>query len=935
MKKITLFSVFLLLALGAFSQSKVLVEIPSPPGYDEESRGYFGSPIVLGTDLYLMYKGNDYNYDLVKYDGSTLTPIPSPAGFENSNVGYQGFPYAIGSNLALRYKGNDNNYDLFRYNGTSLTEVPSPTGFSGPFRGYNGDPIAIGSMLYLNYVADDLSRNLFSYNGSTLSIIPNPTGFENGSCGYYGQPIVLGTDLFLRYRGNDGNYDLFKFDGSTLTQIPSPPGFENSGDGYNGNPVVLGTTLFLQYVGNDGSFYLFKYDGTDLTQMPNPTGFDAPYCGYYGQPIVVGSDLYLRYRKNDYSHSLFKFDGNITEIANDGYYYDAPLGVSGSDLILNYKDNLGDDVVFIYDGNTFLEISTLPNHYYYPRYLNDFNGNLFLYGNLLTDSDVLFSFDGNDYTEIPSPSEYTGYYITQSDVVYDSTFYIGNRIPEAERNLLKLVDVNTIDSIIACDSLSWINGKTYYSSSVNTDAVVLSDINGNDSVVLLNLIIPDSTYNVSIDTYESSYDFAGSTYSTNGDYFGTLTSSIGCDSTVYLNLNFLQNPLLGAVPPSICLGDSITFSLSDSEVLSANGNSIGSTFIATTDLIGNNNIQLHNYTKTDEYFIDTSGQFSYIDISDTETFLFLGDDDISDFLPIGFEFDYWGQAVDKFNVVSNGWVSFDMDTYDYYNFGLPVYDEELDNSIVLIDSDLDPSSGGGISYSTVGTAPNRIFVVDFDSVSFYEDNDVRFSAQLQIYEADNRIEIHTEYSDNLSGSGAWATQGIQSPDQNIALTVPGRSESFWVATNDYVAFIPDSTISATISYPIEVIAHSIDTINLSGVDSLTWNGTTYTENFDTVITYPNANSNGCDSIIVVTITIEQEISVEDYNFTATVYPNPTESRVVLESSEMGRYRLVDIYGSQILNEEKTAYREEIDMSSLANGLYFVVFKGKNHQIIKQ
>ena len=124
---------------------------------------------------------------------------------------------------------------------------------------------------------------------------------------------------------------------------------------------------------------------------------------------------------------------------------------------------------------------------------------------------------------------------------------------------------------------------------------------------------------------------------------------------------------------------------------------------------------------------------------------------------------------------------------------------------------------------------------------------------------------------------------------------------------------------------------NVETINLSGVDSVVYDGFTF--NLDTTLIF--TSDNDCDSIIL-NITILEGIEIQEIsNKPMSIYPNPTEARVILESSEMGRYRLVDIYGRQILNEEKTAYREEIDMSSLAKGIYFVVFKGKNHQIIKQ
>jgi hypothetical protein len=649
--------------------------------------------------------------------------------------------------------------------------------------------------------------------------------------------------------------------------------------------------------------------------------------------------------------------------------------------------------------------------------------------------------------------------------------------------------------------------KTYFSST-KSDAIALEDINGNYSIVLLDLNIPQKSFNITLDTYESSYVFNDSSYTNvSGNYVDSITSSHGCDSIVYLDLNILQNPFQNT-PTTVCIGDTIniTFSLNDNEILLSDNNIIDSTFIVPSDEVGSHNLVVQNYRQADNYFIDTSGQFSYIDISATETFLNLGDEDQSDFLEIGFEFNYWGMPVDSFIVTSNGWITFDGNSDYDYDIGLPVHYENFDNSIFLIDVDLNTEEGGQISYATIGTAPNRTFVVDFDSVSFYEDPAIRFSSQLQIYEANNRIEIHTESADNVSND-VNVSQGIQSPDQNIALVVPGRNKNKWIATNDYVAFIPDSFVSATTTHSIEVISPTSSTqtisscdsydwidgntyttsnnsathtltsvagcdsvvtldltiqqstsymINLTEFNSVTFNGIVFNESIDTSITIMNSvgcdsiislnltilnsevNSsqtveicNGetlevgnstysnagvyvdtlntqdgcCDSIVTTTIivlsqaetpiisrplilTLETTQNYESYqwrrngteiegetsyqlnvsepgsyqvevsnqhgctalsdpynlgtsnineSFTErfTVYPNPTRSIVTIESKEMGQYKLIDIYGKQILKGEKITLEQEVDLSNLADGLYFILFKEKTFQIIKQ
>jgi hypothetical protein len=102
----------MLSALSTFSQN--LAPIPSPAGYENAGKGYVGSPIVFGNDLYLRYIGNDNNYDLLKCDGDTLTELPSPTGYENQHYGYFGSAIVVGNDFYMRYRENNGNFDLFR-----------------------------------------------------------------------------------------------------------------------------------------------------------------------------------------------------------------------------------------------------------------------------------------------------------------------------------------------------------------------------------------------------------------------------------------------------------------------------------------------------------------------------------------------------------------------------------------------------------------------------------------------------------------------------------------------------------------------------------------------------------------------------------------------------------------------------------------------------
>ena len=96
---------------------------------------------------------------------------------------------------------------------------------------------------------------------------------------------------------------------------------------------------------------------------------------------------------------------------------------------------------------------------------------------------------------------------------------------------------STVDVQTVCDSLTWVDGVTYYSNN-NTATFTTQSIHGCDSVATLDLTIINSS--VFIDVVQACDDYTwidGNTYtSSNNTATHTLVSSNGCDSLVLLNL---------------------------------------------------------------------------------------------------------------------------------------------------------------------------------------------------------------------------------------------------------------------------------------------------------------------------------------------------------------------------------------------------------------
>ena len=137
--------------------------------------------------------------------------------------------------------------------------------------------------------------------------------------------------------------------------------------------------------------------------------------------------------------------------------------------------------------------------------------------------------NGTTYTK----NNYTDTFLYQNRYGCDSIIYLNLNIYQPSTG---------IDSIIACDSIKWIDGITYFKST-NSPTFTLTNQWGCDSVVTLNLQINHSKQSTDKITSCNSYTWIdGNTYkqSTQLPTY-TLSTSNGCDSVVYLDLEILNS----------------------------------------------------------------------------------------------------------------------------------------------------------------------------------------------------------------------------------------------------------------------------------------------------------------------------------------------------------------------------------------------------------
>ena len=124
------------------------------------------------------------------------------------------------------------------------------------------------------------------------------------------------------------------------------------------------------------------------------------------------------------------------------------------------------------------------------------------------------------------------------------------------------------------------------------------------------------------------------------------------------------------------------------------------------------------------------------------TSLSLQDDDISGFIDLGFDTRFYSDGnsslYDKVKVSSNGFLTFDDSNNNVCCQGQNLPDSNEPNNLVAgWWEDLRPASGGGagtIKYQKFGSTPNRYFVLEFNDVAHYGDNNKKVSFQIKLFE---------------------------------------------------------------------------------------------------------------------------------------------------------------------------------------------------------
>jgi uncharacterized repeat protein (TIGR01451 family) len=202
----------------------------------------------------------------------------------------------------------------------------------------------------------------------------------------------------------------------------------------------------------------------------------------------------------------------------------------------------------------------------------------------------------------------------------------------------------------------------------------------------------------------------------------------------------------------------------------------------------------------------------------------LTDDSYSPAIPIGFTFNYAGTNYTQLVVGSNGWLFFGTPSTVYVN--TPVASVPVSNVLMPYWDDLDNGGlTGRIQYLTIGTAPNRQFVVSFIGVPTYGSAGSNNTFQVILYE-NGRFQFNYQAT-QLQGSSATIGYQVSAADfvqyaTNTANSTPNLRTLTWYISPSLTNLKTVSTLSDPVNntsqpknIPGAVVQYKIDVSNTS------------------------------------------------------------------------------------------------------------------------
>lgn len=264
------------------------------------------------------------------------------------------------------------------------------------------------------------------------------------------------------------------------------------------------------------------------------------------------------------------------------------------------------------------------------------------------------------------------------------------------------------------------------------------------------------------------------------------------------------------------------------------------------------------------------------------------DDRWSDAVNMGFDFCFFGDTYNQLVVGANGAISFDVSVAGNgsgYSFNQPIPNNTSptlrDVNIFVAYHDINPNTCGDINYTILGSAPNRQFVLNYNSVCQFSCTTQQASMQAILYEGSNNIDINVFEKPGCAWNSGSSVIGVQNMAGDAGFAPAGRNTGNWTvdpSAPESYRFSPGQ--SATPDYIFEWYE---DGIFIGNTETITVNPT-QTTTYEATITYPQCAGPPITLTDTVTVTLDNS-AINDTAFTVT--PTCDGGTVVIDGDAGG------------------------------------------------
>ncbi len=505
-------------------------------------------------------------------------------------------------------------------------------------------------------------------------------------------------------------------------------------------------------------------------------------------------------------------------------------------------------------------------------------------------------------TEPSNTGDYVGINLAGYTGVVKFGFYAASSVSNADNDIFIdnfsvspcIASTNTV-SLTVCDSYTTTSGTVYTTSGTINDTLV--NAIGCDSILTINLTVNSSSTSTDVQVACGAYTWIdGNTYTANNNSATfLLTNAAGCDSTVTLDLT-INNAATGTDVQVACDsytwidGNTYTASNSTATFTVVGGAANGCDSIVTLDLTLNN-------SSTGIDIISSCGSYTWIDgitynsSNNTATHTLVNaagcDSVVSLYLTVN-----QPSTSTSTHVACGSYTWIDGNTYTSSNttatytlvnaagcdsiitLNLTI-NMPTANTITAVECD-SYTSGAGNTYTSSGTYTEVLMGANgCDSV-------------LTINLTINAPDLSVSQSSGIYLNSNQANATYQWLDcSNGNTPIPGETDQIFAATTNG-------------DYAVEVT-------------------------FQTCV--------GTSECITV-----NSVGIEDVaNTFATVFPNPVSDLLTITLSDLdnAQFELMDVQGKIVISSTTIANGEQVDVSNLESGIYFVRLISDNNRMVKR